>query len=187
MSNLKKFIKSGNKLFCRIGFAFARHLPATYCKWFPWGGPIRRFFARGFIVCGKDVNIQYGSHFGCDVVLGDHSDIGAKAWIVGPLIIGKYVMMGPDAVILAINHEFSDTSIPMMYQGHKPPKTIVIEDDVWIGQRCTILSGVRIGKGSIIGAGAVVAKDIPPYSIAVGNPARVIKSRLAAGIEKEKE
>lgn len=55
---------------------------------------------------------------------------------------------------------------------------IVIEDDVWIGMDATILSGVRIGKGSVVGTGSVVAKDVPPYSIVVGNPAKVIKKRF---------
>jgi acetyltransferase-like isoleucine patch superfamily enzyme len=56
-------------------------------------------------------------------------------------------------------------------------KEVVIEDDVWLGYNVIVLPGVTIGKGSVIGAGSVVSKDIPPYSIAIGNPARVIKKR----------
>lgn len=56
-------------------------------------------------------------------------------------------------------------------------KPIVIEDDVWIAARVNVMAGVTIGKGSVIGAGSVVTKDIPPYSIAVGTPAKVIKKR----------
>ena len=61
-------------------------------------------------------------------------------------------------------------------------KPIVIEDDVWIGRRVIILPGVTIGRGSVIGAGAVVAKDIPPYSVAVGNPCKVVRNRINNGI-----
>ena len=57
-------------------------------------------------------------------------------------------------------------------------KWVIIEDDVWIGTRAIILPGTRIGKGSIIGAGSVVTKDVPQYSIVGGNPARILKTRL---------
>ena len=65
----------------------------------------------------------------------------------------------------------------MATQGFSDLAPVIIEDDVWIGARAIILPGVIIGKGSVIGAGAVVAKSIPPYSVAVGNPARVVKTR----------
>ncbi|MCX7595635.1 MAG: acyltransferase, partial [Fischerella sp.] len=58
-------------------------------------------------------------------------------------------------------------------------KGIIIEDDCWLGHGVTVLDGVTIGKGSVIGAGAVVTKDIPPYSVAVGIPAKVVKSRIS--------
>jgi maltose O-acetyltransferase len=64
------------------------------------------------------------------------------------------------------------------YIGNTPIKAVIIEDNVWIGARVIILPGVTIGKGSTIGAGAVVSKNIPPYSVAVGNPARVVKSLI---------
>ena len=57
-------------------------------------------------------------------------------------------------------------------------RPVIIEDDVWIGARVIILPGVTIGTGSVIGAGAVISKSIPPYSVAVGNPARIVKNRL---------
>ena len=75
-------------------------------------------------------------------------------------------------------HQFSRTDIPMRLQGHRQYQPVLIEDDVWIGARAIILPGLRIGKGAIVGAGSVVTKDVPPYAICVGNPARVIKSRI---------
>lgn len=86
-------------------------------------------------------------------------------------------MMGPDVKIIAFNHEYSNLEKPMCLQGFQPMEPVIIEDDVWIGTRETILPGVKIGKGSILGAGCVVTKDVKPYSIMGGNPARLIRSR----------
>ena len=74
------------------------------------------------------------------------------------------------------NHNYARTDIPIYRQG-ETSKGIVIEDDVWIGARVTILDGVRVGGGSIIAAGAVVSKDVEPFSVVGGVPARVLKSR----------
>lgn len=172
---------------CIIGFSLVRNLPPSYYWPFPWGKNLRRFFARGIIKCGKNVNVEQGARFGCMVSLGDYSGLGVRARLVGPVDIGNYVMMAPDVVIITNNHEFSDTETPMMFQGLREPSPVVIEDDVWIGERVIILPGVRIGKGSIIGAGAVVAKEIPPYSIAVGNPVKIIKSRRPAEEDSPKK
>ncbi|MDD5454086.1 MAG: acyltransferase [Candidatus Ratteibacteria bacterium] len=95
----------------------------------------------------------------------------------GSITIGKNVMIGPNVVFRASNHNFKDLFIPMKFQGHSGGK-IVICDDVWIGANATIVPDVCIGKGSIIGAGAVVTKNIPEYSICVGVPAKVIKKRI---------
>lgn len=94
----------------------------------------------------------------------------------GSIIIGKNVMIGPNVVFRASNHNFKDLSTPMKLQDHSGGK-IVICNDVWIGANATIVPNVCIGKGSIIGAGAVVTKNIPEYSICVGVPAKVIKKR----------
>ncbi|KAL1836110.1 hypothetical protein VTK73DRAFT_5200 [Phialemonium thermophilum] len=88
------------------------------------------------------------------------------------VIIGDRVQMGPNVSIYSAGHETSVLSrIKFVEFGHP----IWIEDDCWIGGGVTILPGVRIGKGSTVGAGAVVTKSIPPYSVALGAPARVVK------------
>jgi acetyltransferase-like isoleucine patch superfamily enzyme len=97
----------------------------------------------------------------------------------GGLTIGDYVRIAAHTTVIPANHVFSSTAVPICRQG-LTRQGIHIEDDVWVGANVTILDGVRIGRGSVIGAGSVVTRDVPPYSIAVGNPARVIKSRLQA-------
>ena len=164
---------------------FARHLP-----WSPRpGGQVARRL-RGHLgaqlleQCGTNVNIEHGAWFGSGrgVRLGDNSDIGMDALVVGPVTIGRDVMMGPRCVVLATSHEFADVDVPMNQQGFSAPRPIVIGDDVWIGAGSTVLPGVTIGSGSIIGAGSVVTRDVPAYSVAAGNPARVLRDRRAGAV-----
>ncbi len=86
-------------------------------------------------------------------------------------------MMGPDVLIYTTNHEFRNKDIPMQQQGYQPERPVSIGNDVWIGARVIILPGVTIGDGCVIGAGAVVTKDVPAYSVCAGNPAKVVKER----------
>ncbi len=110
------------------------------------------------------------------------------------LEIGDFVSIGPNVTfILGGNHYINTiTTFPFKakYFGKKEPEAltkgkIIVEDDVWIGMNSLILSGVRIGKGAVVGAGAVVAKDIPPYAIAVGNPCKIVKYRFDKEIQEK--
>ncbi len=155
---------------------FAKYLPVSYHCGF--AKKIRAFFARKIMdTTGTDINIERGAEFNSQVSIGDYSGIGVNCEMNGPVDIGKRVMMGPEVVVYTRNHAFNRVDIPMQKQGYGEYQKVTIGDDVWIGRRVIILPGVTIGSSSIIGAGAVVAKDIPPYSVAVGNPARVIKNR----------
>lgn len=131
-----------------------------------------------FEKCGKNINIEKKAKFGIgkNISIGDNSGIGMNCVIKGPVKIGNNVMMGPDCLILTSYHNFDRTDIPMNQQGGGL-KPVVIGDDIWIGTRVTILPGVKIGNGVIIGAGAVVTKDIPDYAIVGGVPAKIIKYR----------
>jgi acetyltransferase-like isoleucine patch superfamily enzyme len=94
----------------------------------------------------------------------------------GGLEIGNGVRISAHVVIVPMNHIYKNPNLPISMQG-ETRRGIKIEDDVWIGAGAKVLDGVKIGEGSVIGAGAVVTKDIPPYSVAVGVPAQVIKKR----------
>jgi acetyltransferase-like isoleucine patch superfamily enzyme len=119
-------------------------------------------------------------NMGVGLIIGDDVGIAQNCFIQvrGKVTIGSHVMFGPNVSIFSENHGFNSLDIPMISQPTVRGE-VIIEDDVWLGTRSVILSGVRIGKGSIIAAGALVNRDIPPYSIVAGVPGKVIKSRLA--------
>ena len=94
----------------------------------------------------------------------------------GTIEIGAYTAIGPGCVLRAANHSFTRTDLPIMLQGHTHGH-IIIEGDVWIGANAVITADVHIGQGAIIGAGAVVTHDVPPYTIVGGVPAHIISSR----------
>ena len=94
----------------------------------------------------------------------------------GLITIGNNVMMSPGVSIYAENHNFLDSTLPMKEQG-VTVSFVTIEDDCWIASNSCILAGVTIGKGSVVAAGSVVTKNVPPYSVVAGIPATVIKSR----------
>ena len=93
-----------------------------------------------------------------------------------PLTLGCNVMIGPNVVMDTSRHNDQDTEVPMQYQGMSYAP-ITIGDDVWIGANVVVTSGVSVGRGSIIGAGAVVTRDVPAYSVVGGVPARIIRYR----------
>ncbi len=166
---------------CYIGYYwFAKNLPIGS---YPFGRISN--LIRGFLVkpllrkSGKKINIHHGADFstGNTISVGNNSDLGIDSWIRADLTIGDNVMMAVGCTIYGIYHQYDRVDIPMVEQGFQQSRPIFISDDVWIGARVIILGGVHIGKGAIIGAGAVVTKDIPPYAIVAGNPAKIIKFR----------
>jgi maltose O-acetyltransferase len=115
--------------------------------------------------------------FGSEIEIGDNSGLGVNCFIRGQIAIGNDVMMGPDVVIITENHSFDRIDIPIRKQGYSNPEKVTINNDIWIGARVIILPGVDIGSGAIIGAGAVVTKNVPAYAIVGGNPAKIIRYR----------
>ena len=161
-----------------VGLKISNLLPHNNSKIRIGQKKIRAFWAKLFLTqCGKCVDINKNIRISHLVELGDYSGVGVGACFYGRVVIGKNVMIGPQCWIYTQNHETSQIDIPMRLQGPQNMKPVIIGDDVWIGGRVTILPGVKIGNGVIIGAGAVVSKNIPDYAVAVGNPAIVVKYR----------
>lgn len=120
-----------------------------------------------------------------DVHIGSHSRIGMSNVIIGPVTVGNHVILAQNIVMSGLNHGYEDVETPI----HLQPVSmnpIVIEDDCWIGANAVVTAGVTIGKHCVVAAGAVVTKSIPPFSIAVGNPARIIKQYDFASKEWKK-
>ena len=170
------------RVFSYAGFYFfSRWLPASVQ---PYGGKmarrIRLFICRPlFEHCGKNVNIEHGADFGSGskLSIGDESGIGVNCRVPYDITIGKDVMMGPGVSVIGVNHDIDDVERPMIMQGYGKRAPVVIDDDVWIGRNAIILAGIHIGQGVVIGAGAVVTKDVKAFDIVAGNPARVIRNR----------
>jgi acetyltransferase-like isoleucine patch superfamily enzyme len=109
--------------------------------------------------------------------IGDGTYFGHRVHICAcrHMIIGKDVLVADNVYISDLFHGFEDIDVPMLKTPLVSPGPVVIEDQVWLGERACVLPNVRIGKHSVVGANAVVTKDIPPYSVAAGVPAKVIK------------
>ena len=135
-----------------------------------------------FKKCGDNVNIRPNVYFGSgsQIEIGDRSMIGADSLIgsCAEVVIGEDVLMGPQVMLYTSNHGID----PDARIADQPMQCASVEigNDVWIGARVIILSGVKIQDGAVVGAGAVVTKDVPPSAVVGGGPAGVIKYRTAA-------
>ena len=108
---------------------------------------------------------------GSIIKIGKYSQLSPYVVMFGGNIsIGECVMIGPHTTIVVGDHDWKQTEIPMRFAGSINRNDITIEDDVWIGANCTIVSGAKIHKGAVIGANSFVDKEIPSYAIAVGSP-----------------
>lgn len=143
-------------------------------------GPIE-VATQGNISVGENTRIRrwcclrpYGGYIkiGKNCTLNSFSHISGN----GGVEIGDNVLIATQCVIISANHNFSDCSLPISQQGETTGK-ITIEDDCWLGAGVKILAGVTVHTGCVIGAGSVVTHDIPPYSVVVGVPGKVIKKR----------
>lgn len=144
---------------------------------------VNHLIARKKLLIGKTTNLHptvilRESH---NIKIGNNCYFNHNTMIIGghnmaKVIIGDYVQTGPNVCFFAANHNYENPEVPIKQQGYYEAD-ITIGDDVWIGANSVITAGVSIGTGSIVGAGSVVTKDIPPYCVAVGSPARIIKYR----------
>jgi acetyltransferase-like isoleucine patch superfamily enzyme len=130
--------------------------------------------------CGNNLYMHSGVifYFPYNVTIGNNVYFNRNVFITARdnVTIGNDVLIGPNVVINTGNHTFTERNVPIVKQGHTSER-IVIEDDVWIAANAVILKGVTIGKGAVVAAGAVVNRDVPPYTVVGGVPAKKIKDR----------
>lgn len=139
-----------------------------------------RFHGNLKIEFGDRVAIRDGCQFGGNgrLRVGDRTSINADCILTAmeSIEIGSDVMLAPRVYVLDVDHRFADRSIPIPKQGYDV-SPVTIANGVWVGTGAVITRGVIIGEGAIIGANSVVTRDIPPFTIAAGMPARVIRDR----------
>ena len=133
--------------------------------------PYRRFYLGNYSVIESNACINNAVG---DVIIGDHTRVGLHNTIIGPVTIGSHVNLAQGITVTALNHNFSNTERRIDEQGVST-KPVVIEDDIWIGANAVILPGVSIGRHSVVAAGSVVTKDVPPHSLVAGIPAKIIR------------
>lgn len=109
-----------------------------------------------------------------DITIGEYSRVGLGNTIIGPVAIGNHTNLAQNITVSGLNHNFQDITKTIAEQGVSTAQ-IRIGDDVWIGANSVILAGTEIGTHSIIAAGTVVTRSVPPYSICAGNPGKIIK------------
>ncbi len=144
----------------------------------------------GDIEVGNNVIIDKNSQFFGDIKIEDYTVLNKNVELIGNIKIGKYCSIARNVLFQGINHDMdkASTNVPFLREILKrEPDTIsngpiIVGDDVWIGTRAIILSGVEIGSGAIIGAGSIVTKNVKPYSITAGVPAHHVKWRFPKNI-----
>ena len=176
----------GKRVSCWFGRKFACRNKNVYIDKSAKISPDCRINPRkGEIRIGKNSSVAPNAVLQGNIHIGDNCSVQYNSLMTGYgnpgdsqglIKIGNNVRIAPNVMIISANHVYENPDIPICKQG-MDIKPITIEDDVWIAGRVNIMAGVTIGKGSVIGAGSVVTKDIPPYSVAVGVPAKVIKER----------
>ena len=170
---IKEFILVTLETLSALVFALPRYflfnyIKATYLR--SLGASVGRrviFYPGLWISTGRNLRISDDVDLACQVLIT--SDGGVS--------IGARTLIGYRTSILSTNHIVPNSRERIFESGHKK-KPICIGNDVWIGANCTILAGVRIGEGAVVGAGSVVTKDVAPYQIVGGNPAKLIRSRI---------
>ncbi|WP_417275560.1 acyltransferase [Celeribacter halophilus] len=126
-----------------------------------------------------------GVHWGANSTvvgawLGNYTSFGHSTEFNGPVVIGDLTMLSTSVQVIGQDHGLENPNSPMRLDFPNIARPVTtIEADCWIGSRVTIMEGIRIGRGSVVGAGSIVTKDIPPYSIVAGSPAKILRHRFS--------
>lgn len=155
-----------------------------FLGWFKTSFPVKDEFGK----CGKNTIIHYPVRIYSkqSVYIDDNVKLSAGLNILNSprekVIIKKYSVLAANCTIAPNSHR-STVSIPQFLLGeshvHDHSTNVIIEEDVWLGTGVIVLSGVRIGRGTVVGAGSIVTKSFPPYSVIVGTPARIVKKKFS--------
>lgn len=122
--------------------------------------------------------LAMGSHISSDLNMGCYGYVGPGAQICPKVKMGNYVMFGSQVMIVGHDHVYDVVGTPIIFSGRPEHSETVIGDDVWLASRVTVLAGVRIGNGAIVGAGALVNRDVEDYEIVGGVPVRHLRFRF---------
>jgi maltose O-acetyltransferase len=174
---MKRFLKP---IALMLYYVLAKRFPTQPVPGYRLGYALRGFLVKHiFEECGRNVIIKQNAYFGKGngIRLGDNSQIGERSYVAAFTKIGRDVIMGPEVAIWSVSHRFDRTDIPINRQSGTEPRPVEIGDDVWIGQRVIIMPGIKVGSHAVIGAGAIVTKDVPEWAVVAGVPAKVIRLR----------
>jgi len=168
-----------SELYDRVHVVWRLRRRGSHISFFFRGDP-RQLLDGGAVQIGRGVFIDRDAWF--SVADGAHLAIGENAHInrgfvvscTGSVSIGRNVVLADRVFIGDSNHGYEDVSLPIRLQPMIPARAVVIEDDCWLGINVCVLAGVTIGRHSVIGANSVVTRDVPPFSVACGNPAVIV-------------
>ena len=168
-----------DKILYSFYYMFIMHLP--HSRYISFINKIRLFYVcniLGIMKKSKSARFQNNIYIGGvgAVSIGKDCQINEHVFLQGA-IIGNNVMLAPYVALIANKKEVLTASIPMSTVDKKKGMKIIIEDDVWVGRNAIIMPGIKIGKGSIIGAGSVVTRNVESFSVVGGVPAKLIKKR----------
>lgn len=155
-----------------------RHLGGVYWKLRAARSAYRRWW-HGLKHVHPTFYMGAGAKISRDFVAGAYSFVNLNCEIGPGVTIGKYVMIAPEVWLIGNDHNFDKPGVPIIFSGRPETRKTIVEDDVWIGNGAMVLAGVHIGRGAIIAARAVVTRNVPPYEIWGGVPAKKIGERFS--------
>ena len=164
LSALRLFIRKHEHLYRRL-----RRWRQRYGNW-----------SRGFRHVHETAYINAHTDVHRSILAKEYAFVNIGCTIGANVELGRYVMLAPKVAIVGGDHRTDEVGVPMIFAGREEIPRTIIEDDAWIGYGAIVMAGVRVGRGSIIAAGAVVTRDVPPYEIHGGVPARKIGERFNA-------
>ena len=130
--------------------------------------------------------VHPSSHVATDLLARPYVFIGRDCDIAPKVTIGRYTMLASHVAIVGDDHNWSVPGVPMQFAGRPAQRPTVIGADVWLGHGAVVMRGVTIGDAAIVAAGAVVTKDVPPYEVWAGVPAKRIHDRFADNAARAK-